>query len=86
MTNHDNLDIFIKGTDDGISIDNYFNPGKTGNNFIDGFISTSKTLESIASNISKMAGTNIIENIHIDNQVLHYQDVAKLIENNQAII
>lgn len=84
--NHDNLDIVIKGTNDSISIDNYFNFGKTGNGFIDGFIAGSKTLQGIANNIGKMAGTNTIENIHIDNQVLHYQDVLKLIENNQAII
>lgn len=82
----DNLNILIKGTDEGISIENYFNVGKTGYSLIDGFVSNSKTLQGIATGIGKMAGTNVIENIYVDNQVLYYQDVVKLIQGNQVMI
>ena len=87
--NANDLNILIKGTDDSISIDNYFNPsfGANSNSLLGSIISKSSLLKGIAKGVGELAGTNTVETIEVGDYRLNVQEVNKLVlENNQGII
>lgn len=87
-TNND-LNILIKGTNEGIRIDEYFSSDiyTNPNSLLGSLISKSPLLQSLNQSIGNLAGANAIERIEIGGQSLSYQDINKLVlENTQPVI